>query len=172
MADKSLVEKLEQKAPTLQEHFLRRGLLYASFDAHTFSGATYENKVLLRNPSGSGVNCIFFFMDAFFDLAATTSQLNQVFMEIRRDPTWSATGAARATVNRRAGSSDTTNLLVNNNPTITALGTIVGGYGDINKTASEKGLILTPNTTYLIRLRVNVTANSIITRVVWAEDPA
>lgn len=170
MGDISIKEQIEQSVPTLQEQFLRRGKLFSTVRALSFTGTTVEDKILIRNPSGSGVNLILFDIQIVLSLAATTPQMNQMIGYLYRGPTITANGTSLTPRNMKSGQSDTVQSNWYSSPTISARGVLITGADGINATARIPVTILEPNNDYLISVQVNDSANGGYAGIIFAED--
>jgi len=170
MADLSLDEILEGANSTLRQQFVRRGKVYSNVGSHTFSGTSNEEKLIIRNISTSGVNAFIFEISVFIDVAATTSQLNQLSVFIFRNPTITSVGTLQTTRNQKSGASDTSHISIYKDPTISAASIIVSGGTGINAIATTNDLELEPGDDLLIRMSVNDSNNDAFVRLVWAED--
>jgi len=170
MADLSIEEITESKLESLKEHYLRRGVLYAAIEAMTFSGTSLEQKLLIRNGGASGINAIIFEVTGMLDIAATTSQLNQIVVDIRRNPTVTTTGTAvTSSGNRKSGSSDSHALQLFGQPTVTG-GSAITGEICINTVAKTGPFFLEPGDDLVVSCRVNDASNSGFLQIIWAED--
>lgn len=153
------------------ELLARNGNFFSTVDAHTFSGTTFENKILLRNPTGSGKNVYFFKLKHVIDLSSSIATLHDLFVVIYRNPTVTANGGVLQTRNVKSGQSDTSVLLVNQNPTISSVGTLITGDMTSNAEPSTLNhLILEPGDTYLISLAVSNSSDGAYSIINWGEE--
>lgn len=172
MADITFDESKEPNVVSLVEHFLRRGKLFHALEVISFTGTTLEQEMLIRNPVSSGVNLIIFKIEAVLDIAATTNQLNQIVLDVRKNPTVSATGGAiTSSGNKKSGSSNSHQAQLFGQPTFTGANTdTIMGDLQINRPAILKNIILEPGNDLAVRCRANDAANSGFIMVEWAED--
>lgn len=170
MADLSLPEVIETHTDNLKQHYLRRNTLYNAVDTVSFVSTSFISKMLIRNPSGSGVNAILFDISAYLVLGATTSQLNQINMRVRKNPTVTTVGTAMVEHNMSVDQADAPNVQITKSPTISATGTIMYRKVGINTPIHVEPLILAPGEDLLIQLAVNTTANTAYIQVTFAED--
>jgi len=173
MSDITIKEQLEQRVPTLEEHFLRRDLLYCAPATLSFSGTGWLDKILIRNPSDSGKNIIVFMTKAYLDLAATTNQLNAINCRVFKGPTITADGTTVNTRNLTVGGSNTTQLEVYSDPTISVNGQALFRCAAINNGVDLcTPFKIEPNNEVLIQLQVNDANNGAWFNIFWAEDNA
>jgi hypothetical protein len=136
-----------------------------------FSGTTLENKILLRNPVGSGKNIIFSSIKHMLDLNTSIASVHDLFVGVFRNPTVTANGGVLPTRNKKSGGSDTSTLLVNQNPTTSTIGILVTGDVVANQRHSDiKNLLLEPGDSYLIQLAVSDTGDGAFTILEWHEE--
>lgn len=170
MADKSIDEITEPQVESLQEHFLRRGQLFIASSNITFSGTSFEKKILIRNPVASGVNLIIFRIGLSLDVAATTGQLNQIVLRGHKNPTITTEGSTVITRNLKTDASDITGAKIFKDPTISANGDKIGETSVINSPLRVGTFIIGEGDDHLTQIRLNDSNNDIIFSVVWAED--
>jgi len=154
---------------SLEQH-LCKGTLYAATAVHTFSGTTFENKILLRNPSGSGKNIYFYDLKHLLDLSSSITTLHSLYVAVYRNPTVSSNGATISPRNRKSDASDSAVLLINRDPTITAVGTLI--VGDVASNGAQNHInhiVLAPGNSYLLQLAVANSADAAYTILNWGE---
>ncbi len=155
---------------TTKENCLRADKLYNCSFLVTFSSTSLVDRVLITNPSGSGVVVTIFDLNVSLNLASKTSQLNQIRAKVFKGPTITANGSARTVRNLNIGNSEVTETKVYEEPTISASGTLMFQETAINGTIKVSPLRLPPNTTLLIELGVNDADNDGIVNLTMCEE--
>lgn len=157
---------------TVLDILLAKEKLFSLGKNFTFSGTSFEKKVLIKNPSASAINMVIFRIAAMPNINATTSQLNSFDLRIRKNPTITTDGTAINERNCVLGASDTTGINSYSDPTISGTGgTIITRVISINQeTLFNFPIILTPGNNLLIELAVNDSNNGIYFQAIYGEE--
>lgn len=150
--------------------WLSEGKIFVAGTSVTFSGTTFENKLLFRNPASSGKTGILLGINIHLNLNATTNQLNQLTAIFFKSPTVTSNGTSVNINNLNIGSSATPVSLITKEPTISSNGSEIGGATTINTSYGSRFPLLMPeNTSVLARLKVNDSTNSALIAMSWIE---
>lgn len=155
---------------TIISKWLADGKVYVASDNTSFGGVGFEDKILVRNPSGSGITVVLFGLRVHLDLAATTNQLNQMNVRFHKNPTVSSNGTGVGEFNLNSGAADNAQALVTTEPTVSPRGDKIGEGIAINQSYNSiLPYLLVENSSIMIRIKMNDAANSIIYTLAWAE---
>ena len=169
MSDIDRSEFTEEHTAGLITHFAKRKKLFVTRTSLTFINTNYRNKIFFRNSSGSGVNCIILGIEIAPDLAATTSQLNQVSVRLHQGVTASDNGSGMLERNLWLGEA-TPNGIATYDPTISDTGNLISEQSNINSPIKMHPFILSSDDNFLLRIKVNDSNNGAIVNIIWAED--
>jgi len=166
-----MVDGIDKYTQTFQDRLLDRKKLFVSEKKFTFSDTALQDNLVIRNPSGSSIETVIFSIEADIDLASTTTQLNQVLLQTKINPVFSAVGTAVATRNLSVGQSDTTTTEVYHTPTVTDNGDILQRTIGINsETNIPSPIRLKAGEDLLIRLAVNDSDNDVLVNIIFGEE--
>lgn len=169
MADISKNEITELGLENLLQHYMRRKRLFVSRANVTLSNGNYKRKFLFRNPSAANINAICLGIWITPDLAAATSQLNQIDARLHHQTTVTDNGSSIGEKNLWLGEADA-NCRATYDPTCSNNGTAISERSAINNTIHFPGFILSSGDNILLRLRVNDANNGAFITIIWAED--
>ncbi len=161
---------VDKYGQTFQERLIARHQLYVAEKKFSFSNTSLTDVLVIRNPSSNTKAIIIFSIEADLDLKVVTQQLNQVLMQTKGSPIFSAVGTAMTTRNLAVGYSDTTKTEVYHTPTVTNTGHVLQRTIAINgETNVPSPLSLKPGKDLLVRLAVNDADNDVLVNVIFGE---
>jgi len=167
-------KKIIQEIQNTLKGFSESGNLYSArtlWNTSTVS-PTFENKILIHNPSGSGINM--FIYKIWIDPRGTaqTSSNYELQMFLSVDPVVTSLGTLKFNRNWNRTSSNVAKGEYYYNPTISSIGDSILGAGNINAPITWKfdfGFVVGPGDDILLRTATNNANDGFIISVIWGE---